>query len=256
MMLEIAGLQYGYHGTPVLKGIDLNVAAGEVVSIVGPNGAGKSTLLKCVNRILRPTAGTVSLEGRAASAYARRELARTISYVPQQTGPTPLLSVIDMVGLGRAPHRGQAPAAHDRAIVMDAIEAVGLVPLAFRLFAELSGGERQRVLIARALAQEGRLMLLDEPTNALDLRHQLDAMILVRRIVRERGTSALIAIHDLGLASRFSDRLVLLSAGRVYADGEWTSVLSPAHLEGVYGVTAEVGTANGLPYVIPKRQTP
>lgn len=250
-MLRVTGLCYRYADTPVLRGVDLDVAPGEIVSLVGPNGAGKSTLLKCVNRILPPSDGQVTLDGRPTKDYRRRDLARAIAYVPQQAGPAMSLPVVDMIGLGRAPHRGYATSSRDRDVVLDVIERLGLQALAFRLFGELSGGERQRVLIARALAQEGRVMLLDEPTTALDLRHQLETMTIVASIARERSMSALIAIHDLALASRFSDRLVMLGDGVVRAQGAWTDVLTPSHLEAVYGVSAVVGTDQGLPYVIP-----
>lgn len=233
----------------------MDASAGEIVSVVGPNGAGKSTLLKCVNCILRPNQGDVTLDGRTTTKYGRRALARAIAYVPQQAGPAMSLPVVDMIGLGRAPHRGYATARHDRDVVIGVIEKLSLQSLAFRLFGELSGGERQRVLIARALAQEGRLMLLDEPTNALDLRYQLETMTIVRSITKERGISALIAIHDLALASRFSDRLVMLGAGKVRAQGAWNDVLLPEHLEAVYGVSAIVGIEQGLPYVIPTEST-
>jgi iron complex transport system ATP-binding protein len=208
-MLTVAGLHHGYGATPVLKGIAPSVAAGEVVSLVGPNGAGKSTLLRCINRILNPAAGVVTIAERPAAEYSRRELARTIAYVPQHSGPALSLPVLDMVWLGRAPHRGHHAAGRDREVVIEVIERLRLEPLVFRLFGELSGGERQRVLIA---------------------------------------------IHDLALASRFSDRLVMMAGGLVHAHGAWTDVLTPAHLEAVYGVGAVVGTDQGLPYVIPTQR--
>jgi iron complex transport system ATP-binding protein len=251
-MLQITGLRYRYNNRPVLDGIHFNVDRGEIVSLVGPNGAGKSTLLKCVNRILKPGAREqVVFEGRPTADYSRCELARAMAYVPQQEGPALSLPVIDMITLGRAPHRGHSSRQRDREVVMAVLELAGLAPLAFRVFGELSGGERQRVLIARALAQEGRLVLLDEPTTALDLRHQLETMTLVRTIAREQGTAAIVAIHDPALASRFSDRLVMLSGGRIHAQGEWSAVLTPAHLQMVYVVDAVIGADGGLPYVIP-----
>jgi len=251
MTLTVAGLDYRYAHRPVLRGIDLAVAPGEVVSLVGPNGAGKSTLLKCINRILKPGSGRIDLEGRPVAGYGRRDLARAIAYVPQQAGAALSLPVIEMVALGRAPHRAYGSGRRDREIVLGVLERLGLETLAMRRFGELSGGERQRVLLARALAQGGRLMLLDEPTSALDLRHQLETMTIVRAVAKELGIGALIAIHDLGLAGRFSDRLVMLSAGRVHAEGPWTEVLTSAHLEAAYGVSAVIGSDGGLPYIIP-----
>ncbi|NOT27932.1 MAG: ABC transporter ATP-binding protein [Acidobacteria bacterium] len=252
-MLAVEGLRAGYGTVEILGGVDLAVHAGEVVSLVGPNGTGKSTLLKCVNGIMKPTAGRVTVGGRAIETYQRRELARAIAYVPQSAGSAMSLPVIDLVGLGRAPHRGLHPGQHDREVVLDVIERLHLQPLAFRLFGALSGGERQRVLLARALAQESHLLLLDEPTNALDLRHQLETMTIVRELAKERGYAVLLAIHDLALAGRFSDRLVMLSAGRVHVEGYWDRVITPGHLQSVYGVGALVGTDNGLPYVIPTK---
>jgi iron complex transport system ATP-binding protein len=254
-MLTITNLHFRYGETIVLRGVDLSIGAGEVVSLVGPNGAGKSTLLKCVNRILSPSEGRIELDGRDTADYRRRDLARAVAFVPQQAGPAMSLPVVDMIGLGRAPHRGYNTAAYDRSVVLDVVEKLNLQSLAFRLFGELSGGERQRVLIARALAQEGRLMLLDEPTTALDLRHQLEMMMIVRSVASERGIAALIAIHDLALASRFSDRLVMLGGGKVQVQGGWKDVLTTSHLEAVYGVSAVVGTDQGMPYVIPTRDS-
>ena len=241
-LLRIADLHYGYGDRPVLRGIDLIVRAGEVVSLVGPNGAGKSTLLKCVNGVLAPARGDISLDGRPIARYTRRELARAIAYVPQQQGAAMPLTVADMIALGRAPHRTADTRARDREIVLDVIEQLGLQPLALRSFAALSGGERQRVLLGRALAQGDRLLLLDEPTSALDLKHQLETMTIVRMLARTRGYGMLIAIHDLSLASRFSDRLVMLDDGCVRAEGAWRDVLAVDHVEAVYGVSAIVGT--------------
>ena len=185
-LLRIADLHYGYGDRAVLKGIDLIVRAGEVVSLVGPNGAGKSTLLKCVNNVLEPARGDMSLDGRDAR-YSRRALARAIAYVPQQQGPAISLPVTDMIALGRAPHRAAGTRARDR-IVLDAVEhlacAVG--------DAILRGAQRRRTstrLLGRALAQGDRLLLLDEPTSALDLKHQLDTMTTVRMLARTRGSA-------------------------------------------------------------------
>jgi iron complex transport system ATP-binding protein len=249
-MLTITGLHYRYGPQPILKGIDLAIAPGEVVSLVGPNGAGKSTLLKCVNNILRFSQGQIAVAGRPVTAYGHRHLARMVAYVPQQAGPTLSLPVLDMVRLGRAPHRGQSTGRRDHAIVMEAIDRLNLQALALKPFGALSGGEQQRVLLARALAQGGRLMLLDEPTAALDIRHQLETMTLLRSIARDSGIAVLVAIHDLALAARFSDRLVMMHQGTIHAQGPWQAVLTAKNLEGVYGVGAVVGTDQGLPYVI------
>lgn len=253
-MLDISGLHYRYGGKSVLAGVDVQVRPGEVVSLVGPNGAGKSTLLKCLNRILQPHAGSVTLDGQALHVMSRRQLAQRVAYVPQQTAAAMALTVADMVALGRAPYRGGgAGAADDAEIVADAIERLDLQALALRSYDQLSGGERQRVLLARALAQQAQFLLLDEPTSDLDLRHQVQAMSIARELAQQQGAGILIAIHDLGLASRFSDRLVMLHQGRNLAQGPWQEVLTPANIATVYGIGAVVGQADGMPYVIPVR---
>lgn len=235
-----------------IDGVSFHVAPGEVVGLIGPNGAGKSTLLRCVLGLHRLRAGNIRLLGKDISKVSRRELARIAAYVPQHTGNTLSLRVFDMVALGRSPHLGLASAAHDRAVVFDAIERLQLQPLAMRFFGELSGGQRQRVLLARALAQQGQLLLLDEPTSDLDLRHQIAALGAVRQLADSQGTAALIAIHDLSLAGRYCDKLVLLHNGCVHAQGPWQMVLTPEHLARTYGVSARVGTDAGQPYVIPE----
>jgi len=234
----------------VLNDVLFQVAPGELVGLIGPNGAGKSTLLRCVLGLQRLQAGRVRVLDQDVDRFDRLALARAIAYVPQHSGSAMSLRVIDMVALGRSPYRGMNPATHDRAVVFDAIERLRLQPLAMRPFGELSGGQRQRVLLARALAQQGRLLLLDEPTSDLDLRHQIAALGAVRQLADEQGTAALIAIHDLTLAGRYCDRLVLLHAGRVHAQGPWQDVLTPQNLALVYGVTARIGTDGWRPYVL------
>jgi iron complex transport system ATP-binding protein len=250
-MLSISGLGYSYAKTQVLSDIYLTVAPGEVVVLIGPNGAGKSTLIKCCNRILHANSGSVALAGKPLESYDRGALARMVSYVPQHAVFGMSMRVLEMVALGRYPHRGLTGKARDREIVVDAIERLGLTPFSLRPLSELSGGERQRVLIARALSQEGRMMLLDEPTSSLDPYHQLETLSLLREIVTERNIAALVVLHDLSLAARAADRLVLMNEGRIQIQGDWREVLTPTHLETSYGVTAIVGSERGWPYVIP-----
>ncbi|SFU66810.1 iron complex transport system ATP-binding protein [Polaromonas sp. YR568] len=253
-LIEAGGLRsrYGGRASPeVLRGIDLALKPGEVLGLVGPNGSGKSSLLKCVAGLRPLSGGSLLLDGRALAGYARQELARTIAYVPQHTGPSMSLRVLDMVLLGRLPHRGRSSPQQDEAIALAAIERLALEPLALRHFSDLSGGERQRVLLARALAQQGRLLLLDEPTSDLDLRHQLATLQTVRDLSRQRGAGAVIAIHDLALAARFCDRLLMLQAGRLLDAGTPNEVLTPANVQALFGVGARIGSDGGLPYVIP-----
>lgn len=250
-MLRIDSLTYRHGQREILSGLNLAVAAGEVVALLGPNGAGKSTLLRCVNRIAGRHEGRIVIDGRDAAAITPRELAQRVSWVPQQAGSAMALRVVDMVLLGRAPHRRPGSAARDLEIALQAIERLDLQALALRPVDQLSGGERQRVMLARAIAQEGQLMLLDEPTSDLDLRHQVQAMQTVRDIAQARGAAMLVAIHDLALAARYADRLVMLAQGRIHAAGPWREVLTPANIRAVYGVDAVVGSDGGLPYVMP-----
>ena len=250
-MLAISGLGYSYAKTPILSGIDLTVAAGEIVALIGPNGAGKSTLIKCCNRILRANAGSIALAGKPLESYDRGALARAVSYVPQQAGYGVSMRVFEMVALGRYPHRGMTSKTRDTEIVAEAVERLGLTPLSLRPLSDLSGGERQRVLIARALSQEGKMMLLDEPTSSLDPYHQLETLSLLREIVTERNIAALVVLHDLALAARVADRVVLMDKGRIRIQGDWHDVLTPGHLQASYGVSAIIGSDRGWPYVIP-----
>lgn len=254
LLLQATALRSRYGGrasTEVLRGVDFTLAPGEVLGLVGPNGSGKSSLLKCLAGLRPLSGGHLLLEGRSLTGYARQEMARAIAYVPQHTGPSMSLRVIDMVLLGRLPHRGRGTAQQDQTIALAAIERLALQPLALRHFSDLSGGERQRVLMARALAQQGRLLLLDEPTSDLDLRHQLATLQTVHELSRQRGVGAVIAIHDLALAARFCDRLLMLRAGAVLAAGTPQQVLTPDNVEALFGVSARIGNDGGLPYVIP-----
>lgn len=255
LLVQADGLGCRHGRVAVLAGIDLRIAPGEVVGLVGANGSGKSTLLRCIGGLQHISVGALAICGRPLAQYSRHALARTIAYVPQLVGASMALRVAEMVALGRLPHRGIASENQSRAVVAAVISRMQLEHLALRHFNELSGGERQRVLIARALAQEGRLLLLDEPTSGLDLRHQLATLSALRGIADEGRVGALVAIHDLALAARFCDRLLLLRAGRVLANGPWREVLTPANVEALFGVQARIGDDASIPYVIPLTQS-
>ena len=238
-LLEINGLAVTLGGRPVLSGIDLAVAPGEVVGILGPNGAGKSTLLRCAARLARPSAGRVTLAGRTIWRETARAVAARVAFMPQEVPADVALTVREVVALGRLPHRGlfASPARDDdRAVVDGAMRAVGIAALADRPMTEISGGERQRVVVARALAQTPELLILDEPTNHLDVRFQIEILA----VVRKRGSAVLAALHDLNLAAAFCDRLVLLEAGRIAALGTPEAVLTPDLIERAFAVAATV----------------
>jgi len=249
--LEIEGVQFSYKSTPVLNNISLNVEEGTVLSLVGPNGSGKTTLLKCMNRILNPKKGTIFLEGKDISKLKAKELARFLGYVPQSAHDSFPLTVFDTVLLGRIPHLNFKISDQDKETVFAVLTLMGLEEIAFRTFNELSGGERQKVLVARALCQEPKVLLLDEPTSNLDLRYQLEVLSIIVNLVKDKGISAVMAIHDLNLASRFSDNIVMLKDGVIYAVGEVREILNSKNIREVYGVDTTINNDSGRPYVIP-----
>lgn len=251
MKIVVKGLSFRYGTLPALRGVTLEAEEGEITCLVGPNGSGKTTLLRCLDRILRPQRGAIFLDGREIWAFTHREFSRKVSYLPQGPSPVFPLTVFDTVLLGRRPHLGWRVGEGDLRVVSGILRRMGMEKLALRYFDELSGGERQKVLLARALAQEPEVLLLDEPTSNLDLRHQLELLGLLRETVKRGGLTAVMALHDLNLASRFSDRLVLLNRGKVFATGEPGEVLTPENLERVYGVRARRVRGPGGPHLLP-----
>jgi iron complex transport system ATP-binding protein len=248
MILSVAGLKFAYNSHPVLEEVTFDLEPGRVLALMGVNGAGKSTLLKCLNRILKPNSGVVRLDERDLSGLTGRQIARRVGYVPQQQAED-RLTVFDAVLLGRRPHIQWAATDYDMAVVDRILSRMGLTSFALRPVTQLSGGERQKVILARALAQEPNLLLLDEPTSNLDLRNQLEVMDLVRDMAAEEGIAAVISVHDLNLALRFSDRLLLLKDGLVHTLAR-PDELTAEIIEEVYGVGATITRIDGLPVVI------
>jgi iron complex transport system ATP-binding protein len=239
-------------GTRVLDGVSLRATAGEVVGLVGPNGAGKTTLLRVCNGSLDPAAGTVTVGGDALAGLSARETARRVGTVPQEPSLGFDFPVREAVAIGRTAHvsRFGRRGPDDRAAVERAMDRAAVTDLADRSVTALSGGERARVSLARALAQETPVLLLDEPTANLDVGHQVRTLSLVRDLADD-GRAVVAAIHDLNLAARFCDRLVLLAGGTVRAAGAPADVLTPAALADAFGVRARVETdpATGCPRV-------
>ncbi len=237
-MIELQNVTVSYGGRAVLSGIDLTIGAGERVALIGPNGAGKSTLLRVATGFITPSDGTVTIDGEALRTLDRGRLARRIAVVPQQVVVPFSIRVEELVALGRLPHedplRGARPA--DRAAVAAAIERVGIGHLLGRDVRELSLGERQLTLVALAVAQASPILILDEPTIHLDLRHQVGTMELLVDLNERDGTTVLSVLHDLGLAAAFFPRLVLLDHGRIVADGAPADVLSDDRIRDVFGV--------------------
>src|SRR5437764_7048810 len=246
VLLNVDGITFGYANQPLLYDVHLQVRAGEMLGLLGPNGSGKTTLLRLISGVLRPQQGKVFLEGRDLQQWGRRGAARRIAVVPQELHVPFAFTVEDMVGLGRTPFVNflGSQTKHDQSIVQEAMQAAAIDTLAPRFFNELSGGERQRVIIAMALAQEPRLLLLDEPTSHLDIKYQVETLELVQRLNRERGVTVIAAMHDLNLAARYFPRLLLFQRG-IVADAGPAEVLEPKLLSRVYGVNVQVGILRG-----------
>jgi iron complex transport system ATP-binding protein len=251
MKLEIKGASFGYGSMPALEDVTMSLGDGEIVSLVGPNGSGKTTLLKCINMILKFQKGTVLVEEKDISKLKLKELAKLLSYVPQSAGRSFPSTVFEIVLIGRKPYVDWSVSSRDKEIVSNILSLMGLKEMALRQSNELSGGEYQKVLIARALAQEPQVLLLDEPTSNLDLKHQLDVLNLITSIVKKKNIAAVMAMHDLNLASRFSNKMIFLNGGKIYDAGKPENVLTERNIRKVYGVEAIVNKNAGYFQVTP-----
>ena len=248
-MLVVKDLQFHYQGGPrVLKKINFTLEDGKFLAILGNNGVGKSTMLKCFNRIIAPDAGEVILNGEDLLKMPVRQVAKRIAFVAQNV-PNTQMTVHDMVMLGRRPYMRWGFTEHDHELVHRAMDRLKVSDFRGRFLNQLSGGERQKVMLARALAQEPKLLLLDEPTSSLDLKNQYQVLQIVKDICHESGISAIVVIHDLNLALRFCDRFLLLKDGQVYRSGD-SSILDRQALRDVYGVDAHVVTVEGKSIVL------
>ena len=256
MILEARGLTVRYPGakSPALDQVTLGVGAGELVALVGPNGCGKTTLIRALLGIIPIEAGETFIDGRSPATWNRADLARFVAVVAQREDIWVPLTVEESVMLGRYPRLGAlAPiTAEDRAEVKRALERCDAWELRDRLVETLSGGEWQRVRVARALAQQPRALVLDEPATALDIRHEMEVMELVANLVKD-GLACLLITHHLNLAARYANRMTLLDKGRLVASGTPTTVMRSETLTGVFGWPVEVQDWNGAPQLIPLR---
>ena len=253
--LEAHGVRLAYEDRVVAEDLSLAVPPGRITAIIGANACGKSTLLRALARLLAPTAGTVTLGGTDVAGIPTRRVATELAILPQQPDAPDGVTVAELVGRGRYPHQGwfRRWSAEDDAAVVAALAATGTGDVADRVVGELSGGQRQRVWIAMTLAQQTGILLLDEPTTFLDLAHQLEVLDLLVDLNAERGTTVVMVLHDLNLAARYADHLVAMRAGAVVAAGSPTEVLTPQHLQEVFGLRATVMTdpVSGTPLVVP-----
>lgn len=258
MSVSVENLSAAYRpGRPVLRGVDLRADAGEWLGLLGPNGAGKSTLLKAIAG-LAAYRGRIAFDGADAASLTRRNRARMVAFVPQEPNLPPGLTVAEYVLLGRTPHLSYlgTEAARDRAAARTALDLLDLGGLADRDIAALSGGERRRTVLARALAQEAGILLLDEPTGALDIGQGQNALETIGAVREERPVTVITAMHDLALAGQFSDRLALLAEGRIAAEGPPAAVLTADRIRSFYRAAVEVVEVNGGVAVVPLRQGP
>jgi iron complex transport system ATP-binding protein len=258
LILDVRDVSFRYSAAArdALSGVSLAVTAGEFVALLGPNGSGKTTLVRVALGLQAPRTGTAAVLGRPVAEWPRRDLARVVAVVPQREDNLFPQRVRETVRLGRYPHLGPwtAERAEDRATVERALERCDVAGLADRWLWALSGGEYQRVRIARALAQEPRLLVLDEPTASLDLRHEMELFELVRRLVDGSGLAAVLVTHDVNLAARFADRLALLSEGVVRAAGRPAEVLRRDVAEAVFGWPLTISSVDDRPQIIPLRR--
>jgi iron complex transport system ATP-binding protein len=249
-MLSVRDIQVGYNGSGlVLKNLGFSLEAGEVLAILGPNGVGKTTLLRCINAMIRPRAGSVTIEKTDVFSLRSDQIARRLGYVAQNN-EAGRMTTFDAVLLGRKPHMGWKVSHEDLHKVSAALHQLGLDHLALRDINAMSGGELQKVCIARALVQEPRVLLLDEPTSSLDLKNQIEILGTVRRVVKEHRLAAVMTMHDLNLALRFVDRFVFIKQGEVFAWGR-PEEINPEMVAAVYGVQVDILRHAGQVVVVP-----
>ncbi|HIW90508.1 MAG TPA: ABC transporter ATP-binding protein [Candidatus Corynebacterium avicola] len=253
--MSAEGLSLGYGDHPVITGIDLDVLPGKVTGIIGANACGKSTLLKSMSRLLKPSAGSVLLDGRSVHSMPAKQLAQTLGLLPQAPIAPEGITVADLVGRGRHPHQGilsRWSTADDEAVAF-ALDTTGTAALADRSVDELSGGQRQRVWIAMALAQQTDLLLLDEPTTYLDVAHQVEVLDLLTDLNETSGITIAMVLHDLNLAARYCDQIVMIADGKVEAMGVPSEIFTEERVEKVFGLKSQIipDPVSGTPLVLP-----
>ena len=240
-LLSVEDLSFSWGENEVLKGINFTIQPGEIVAILGVNGAGKSTLIKCINRIIKMDSGTVKVFSKDLQSLNLIELSKLMSYVPQSVRTSFGIDVFEVVLLGRRPHINWRVSSRDQKIVSQTLQFLSLEEFAFRRFDQLSGGERQRVIIAKAIAQDANLILMDEPTSDLDLKNQIGTMKSIAEMISQNsGKSALIAIHDINIAAKYADRILLLHEGKIVSNGPPSDVLTSENIAAVFGVSSQI----------------
>jgi len=243
-MLRVENISAGYGNTEVLRDVSIQFEKGKVTAILGSNGSGKSTLLKVLDKILKPFKGTVYINGTRFNEISRKEWAKYVAYLPQRTDFVPHFTVFEAILLGRKPYITFEPTQEDFGTVERVIKDFQLQPFAFRKVHELSGGELQKVLIARALAQQPQVLLLDEPVNHLDPKNQMEILGALKGITEEMGLINITVLHDLNLALRFSDYFVFMKDGRIFSEGDITTI-TPSLVQNIYHISVELLQVKG-----------
>jgi iron complex transport system ATP-binding protein len=249
MFFDVDGIKFSYRSRNVLDGVSFSICENDVVAVLGPNGAGKTTLMKCLNRVLVPDSGSVSLEGSDLHTMSKSVIAKNVGYVAQR-GETSRMTVFDSVLLGRKPHFEWDFTEKDLRLVGRVLHLMGLDDLALKYVDEISGGEYQLVQVARVLVQQPKVILMDEPTSNLDLSNQHMIMHVILNVVKRNHMAAVLAIHDLNLAVRHSDKFILMKGGKVFAAGNH-DIINPENIRSVYKIDVYVEQVRGIPVVIP-----
>ncbi len=247
--MSVEGLSQGYGEHLIIDDLSFTAKSGELLTILGPNGCGKSTLIKTLCNVISPRKGTIHIDDRDLCGMDPKEMAKLIGYVPQTMTSFGYSTVYDLVLIGRRPYVHWSYSSNDLRIAADAMITMNVNSYADRSIQELSGGQRQRAFIARALAQEPKFYIFDEPTSSFDLRNQLDTMRIMRRMIRERGACLIVALHDINLAMRYSDRVMVLSDAGIYGIGKPKDIITSKMIKDVYGVTADIMEDKHGPFV-------
>ncbi|MDD1775826.1 MAG: ABC transporter ATP-binding protein [Candidatus Methanomethylicus sp.] len=253
-IIRVTDLSYSYGLEFGLKKVSLSVSNGEVVTLLGPNGSGKTTLIKCINALILPKAGCIYVCNEDVLSFSRTELAKVIGYVPQSHNPSFPFSVSDVVLMGRVAHLDlfQQPSRSDKEKADQALGIVGLLHLKDRIYTQISGGERQLTLIARALAQEPKVLILDEPTAHLDFKNQITTLRVIKRLAKDHGMAVIMSLHEPNHALLFSDKVALMSKGSINAFGEAEKVITKENIQSMYGIDVDTISHDGMNFILPK----
>lgn len=251
MRMSVRNLVQGYGSKTILDDISFDVDTGEVLALLGPNGSGKSTLIKTICNIMEPRSGQILIDETPIEDIDITDLAKIVSYVPQFTAAATYTTVMDTVLLGRKPYVTWSYRQKDIDYALDAMKAMRIIGYSSRDVSDLSGGQRQRVFLARSLAQCPSFFIFDEPTSALDLKHQMNTMIKMREVVHDKGAGMVIALHDINLAMNYSDKVLMLKNGKIFAYGTPDETITEENIRAVYGVESRIMEAEGRRFILP-----